>query len=266
MTSLAGRTERPPVGSAPPLVRAVCSLMEDIEMKKPARFRVVLAVVVGLLTAGLICSTFLVAEAPVVPASIEQAKTSAEKDAFRQRLLRDLEQYARTHATMNVPRTDGEFLRILAEGCKVKRGLEIGSSNGYSAIWIGMGLEKTGGKLVTVEIDRNRAQMCKENLKKAGLDKIVESVEGDALKVIPKLEGPFDFVFIDALKEDYKRYLDMVMRKMPVGGVIAAHNAIQSANSMRDYLDAVGTDPRFDTVILSTTMRDGFAITYNKAQ
>lgn len=219
-----------------------------------------------LLGTMLVFSTAAVAEAPVAPVSIQQAKTPVEKEAFRQKLLRELEEYASTHATGNVPRTDGQFLRILVEGCKVKRGLEIGSSNGYSAIWIGMGLERTGGKLLTIEIDRNRAQMCKENLKKAGLHKIVESIEGDALKVIPKLEGPFEFVFIDALKEDYKKYLDMVMPKIPVGGVIAAHNAIQMANSMKDYLDAVKTDPRFDTITVSTTMRDGLAITYKKAE
>lgn len=205
-------------------------------------------------------------KASAPPASIQQAKTPAEREAFRQKLLRELEQFAKTHPMWNVPPSDGQFLRVLVESCKVKRALEIGSSDGYSGIWIGMGLEQTGGKLITLEIDHNRAQMCKENMKKAGLEKVVTSIEGDALKLIPTLKGPFDFVFIDAWKPDYKKYLDMVMPKMSVGGVIAAHNAIQYASSMRDYLQAVKTDPRFDTVFLSTTMRDGFAITYKKAE
>jgi len=198
--------------------------------------------------------------------SIEEAKTPAEREVFRQTFLRELEEFARTRPMGNVPRSDGEFLRVLVEASRSKRALEIGSSNGYSAIWIGIGLEQTGGKLITIEIDHDRAQMCKENIKRAGLEKVVTSIEGDALKVVAKLEGPFDFVFIDANKPDYKRYLDMLMPKMPVGGVIAAHNAIEMASSMRDYLDAVRNDPRFDTVIVSTTMRDGFAITYKKAE
>jgi len=235
-------------------------------MNKPVWFLPVSIFALIILAATLICSFSSVARASSVPESIEKAKTPAEREAFRQKLLRDLEEYARTHSTWNVPRTDGQFLRILVEGCKIKRGLEIGSSNGYSTIWIGMGLEQTSGKLVTIEIDQGRAQQCKQNLKKAGLDKVVKSIEGDALKTIPKLGGPFDFVFIDAWKPDYKKYLDLVMPKMPVGGVIAAHNAITMASSMRDYLDAVKTDPRFDTVILSTTMRDGLAINYKKAE
>ncbi len=212
-------------------------------------------------------STFSAAsEKASVPASIQQAKTPAQREAFREKLLRELEQFAKTYPMWNVSPSDGQFLRILVESCKVKRGVEIGSSDGYSGIWIGMGLEQTGGKLITLEIDHDRAQMCKENIKKAGLEKVVTGMEGDALKLIPTLKGPFDFVFIDAWKPDYKKYLDMVMPKMPVGGVIAAHNAIKMATSMSDYIDAVKTDPRFDTVFLSTTMRDGFAITYKKAE
>jgi len=224
----------------------------------------VLAMIVFM--AFSVLSVSSASERASVPASIQQAKTPAEREAFRQKLLRELEEYAKTHATWNVPRTDGQFLRVLVESCKIKQALEIGSSNGYSGIWIGMGLEQTGGKLITIEIDHGRAQECKKNIKKAGLEKIVTSIEGDALKVIPTLKGPFGFVFIDAWKPDYKKYLDMIMPKMPVGGVIAAHNAIRMASSMSDYIDAVKTDPRFDTVFVSTTMRDGFAITYKKAE
>ncbi len=235
-------------------------------MRKTGEVAEVSVLLIILLAVVSVLSAAAASEKASVPASIQEAKTPAEREAFRQMFLRELEEYARTHPVWNVPPTDGQFLRVLVESCKSKRALEIGSSNGYSTVWIGMGLEQTGGELITLEIDHNRAQMCKENIRKAGLGKVVTSIEGDALKTIPTLKGPFDFVFIDAWKPDYKKYLDMVMTKMPVGGVIAAHNAIQSANSMRDYLDAVKTDPRFDTVIVSTTMRDGLAITYKKAE
>jgi len=163
---------------------------------------------------------------------------------------------------LNVPPSDGMFLKIMAEGTRAKRVLEIGSSNGYSALWMGQALEKTGGHLWTIEIDAGRAKECRENVKGAGLDKVVTSIEGDALQEIPKLEGPFDMVFIDAWKKDYKRYLDLVKDKVPAGGVIVAHNTIRSANDMGDYLDAVNNSPEFDSVTLSTTMQDGFTISY----
>jgi predicted O-methyltransferase YrrM len=111
---------------------------------------------------------------------------------------------------MNVSPSDGALLRILAASTRVHRALEIGTSNGYSGIWTALGLRENGGKLITVEIDARRAALARENFRRAGVGDTIELVEGDALKKVPELEGPFDLVFIDAWKGDYVRYLDMV--------------------------------------------------------
>ncbi len=147
----------------------------------------------------------------------------------------------------NVPRADGEFLHdfILEHG--YRRGLEIGTSNGYSAIWMGMALRKTGGKLTTVEIDRERASRARKNFARVGLEEVIELREGDALEIVPELEGPFDFVFIDAWKQDYIRYFRMTYPKVRAGGAILAHNVVSHHADMQDFLEVVENHPDLET-------------------
>jgi len=198
---------------------------------------------------------------------VGSAQEAKKDDKDRQEVLRKrealLERLAKmTRQRMNVPPTDGMFLKIMAESLKAKRVLEIGSSNGYSALWMGQGLEWTGGHLWTIEIDAGRAKECRENIKEAGLEKVVTSIEGDAFKEIPKLEGPFDMVFIDAWKEDYKKFFDLVYPKVTPGGMIIGHNTIESAKDMQDYLDAVNNNPDLDTVTVMTVPNRGITISF----
>ena len=172
--------------------------------------------------------------------------------------------YGQEHDMYNVPHSDGEFLRFLAASSGAQRALEIGSSNGLSAIWIGLGLKETGGKLITIEIDHDKAQAAKENIRKVGMQNIIEVIEGDAFKVIPDAEGTFDFVHLDAWKEDYKRFFDIFYPKVERGGVIAAHNAVLMASYMQDYLDAVKNDPELISVIAQTSS-DGFSVSFRKS-
>ena len=169
-----------------------------------------------------------------------------------------------TKQKVNLPPTDGMLLRILAETSGAKRALEIGSSNGYSALWIGQGLERNGGRMWTIEIDASRAKQCRENLKEASLDQVVTSIEGDAFNEIPKIEGTFDFVFIHAGKKDYKRFYDTVYPRVVPGGLIVAHDTIQFADDMKDFLEAVNNNPDLDTVTLSTTLEDGLTVSFKK--
>jgi predicted O-methyltransferase YrrM len=150
---------------------------------------------------------------------------------------------------MNVPRVDGEFLHDFIIERGYKRGLEIGTSNGYSAIWMGMALRKTGGKLVTLEIDKRRASLARKNFARVGFAELIELREGDALEIIPGLSGPFDFVFIDAWKPDYIRYFRMVFSKVRAGGAIFAHNVLSHGSEMREFLEAIEEHPDLETWI-----------------
>jgi predicted O-methyltransferase YrrM len=150
-----------------------------------------------------------------------------------------------------VSEEDGRFMRLMIASSGAKRALEIGGASGYSAIWIGMGLRATGGRLVTIEYDPVRAKELAGNIKRAGLSDIVQVVSGDAFEQIPKLPGTFDFVFLDAWKKDYKRFFDMVYPRLDTRGLFLAHNVVNKRNEMGDFLDAVLKHPSLWTTIVS---------------
>ena len=167
------------------------------------------------------------------------------------------------HGGMNVPAEDGRLLYDIILKKDYQRGLEIGTSNGYSALWLGLAFKQTGGRLITLEIESRRAREAKENFEHAGLDDIIDSRINDALKEIPGLEGEFDFVFIDAWKPDYMKYLELILPKMKRGGVITAHNVTSQGGSMRDFLDEIRQNPKLNTTI-DRTSRAGVSISYVK--
>jgi len=159
-----------------------------------------------------------------------------------------------------VSEEDGRFLRVMVASSGARHALEIGGANGYSAIWIGLGLRQTGGHLTSIEYDPARAKTAAENIRKAGLSDIVTVVLGDAFKEIPKLSGEFDFVFLDAWKRDYKRFLDMVFPRLQPHGLFLAHNVVNKKNEMTDFLTAIQSDPRMFTSIV-TPSGEGISIT-----
>jgi predicted O-methyltransferase YrrM len=156
---------------------------------------------------------------------------------------------------------DGRFLRLLAVSHRTQRALEIGAASGYSAIWIGMGLRETGGKLVTIEYDAPRARAAAANIKRAGLDEVVQVVSGDAFKEIPKVTGTFDFVFLDAWKPDYKKFFDLVLPRLDKGGLFLAHNVVNKRAEMQDFLTAIETHPSLVTAIVSPAS-EGISVSY----
>jgi len=165
------------------------------------------------------------------------------------------------HGGMNVPKADGRYLYDLIVKHRYRRGLEIGTSNGYSALWLGLAFKKNGGRLVTVEMERERGEEARENFMKAGLDGIIESVIDDALRAIPKIEGTFDFIFIDAWKTDYIKYFRLLRHRMRPGGVITAHNVSGQSRSMADFLEALTSDPGLETKIINTSS-EGISVSF----
>ncbi len=180
-------------------------------------------------------------------------------DEFRNTFIKEFQR-----SLLNTTPGDAMMLRILVESSTAKRGVEVGSADGYGAINMGIGFERTGGHLYTLEIDPDMVKKCRENLRKVGLENTVTCVEGDALKTLPALEGKFDFVFIDAIKSDYLKYLKLIEPKLQPGAVVVADNVIRYAEAMQDFLDYIQTSPDYDTVIIRASMEkgDGMSISY----
>jgi caffeoyl-CoA O-methyltransferase len=162
-----------------------------------------------------------------------------------------------------VSEEDGRFLRVLIGATNARQVLEIGAASGYSAIWIGMGLRQTGGKLTTIEFDPVRAREAAANVQRAGLSDVVRVVHGDAFQEIPKVPGTFDLVFLDAWKPDYKKFFDIVFPRVNPGGLFLAHNVINKKNEMLDFLAAIEKHPMTLTTTVSPG-HEGISMTYKK--
>jgi predicted O-methyltransferase YrrM len=160
-----------------------------------------------------------------------------------------------------VSEEDGRFLRVLVSTRAAKSVLEIGAASGYSGIWLGLGARETGGRVVAIEYDPQRAKEAAANVRKAGLDDVVRVVHGDAFKEIPKVSGTFDLVFLDAWKPDYKKFFDMVFPRLNPGGVFVAHNVVNKKSEMEPFLRTVLTHPQLFTTIVSPSS-EGMSVSY----
>jgi predicted O-methyltransferase YrrM len=160
-----------------------------------------------------------------------------------------------------VSEEDGRFLRVLVSTRGAKSILEIGAASGYSGIWLGLGARESGGRVVAIEFDPQRAKEAADNIRLAGLTDVVQVVHGDAFKEIPKLQGTFDLVFLDAWKPDYKKFFDMVFPRMNAGGIFAAHNVVNKKSEMEPFLRTVQTHPGLFTTIVSPS-GEGMSISY----
>ncbi len=186
------------------------------------------------------------------------------KDDAEKQILTVLDDMNRNsgRGMMSVPREDGRFLRLLAESVGAKHVVELGTSHGYSGIWFCLALRTTGGKLITHEIDAQRAATARENFKRAGLTDLVTLVEGDAHQEVTKLKGPIDLIFIDADKEGYADYLKKLLPLLRPGGLVVAHN-IDGRMADPGYIKAITTDPALDTSFLSAGSQ-GISVTLKK--
>jgi caffeoyl-CoA O-methyltransferase len=188
--------------------------------------------------------------------------TGASPDvlAARARLMAEMER----NLGIGMPRVDGQFLNLLVHVAAASRVLEIGTYRGYSALWLATGLEETGGRLVTVDIDPERVKEARANLARAQLSDRVTVVEGDGHRVARTVEGPFDLVFLDADKGAEMDYFGSLFPKLRPGGFLVLHNAISQREAMAPYLDAVQSHPKLISVVLSLSMRDGMSVSFRK--
>jgi len=170
---------------------------------------------------------------------------------------------------MNVSETDGKILYDLIIQNKYTRALEIGTSTGHSGIWIAWALSKTGGRLITVDIDEGRHREAVANFREAGLDAFIDARLADAHELVPALPGPFDFVFCDADKDWYKNYFVAVLPKLTVGGCFTAHNV--SARMRRggrgsgDFVEHVLSLPFLETTFAEGSWA-GLSVSYKRPE
>jgi caffeoyl-CoA O-methyltransferase len=164
---------------------------------------------------------------------------------------------------LNVPFGDGKILHDIIVENNYQSALEIGTSTGHSTIWIAWALSKTGGKLITVELDPNRQKTAIANLKKVGLSDYVDFRLGNAHQIVKEVEGPFDFVFSDADKDWYIQYFKDVHPKLKQGGRFTAHNVLQNISGIREYLEFVKNHPEYVTTV-DKSSSSGIAISLKK--
>jgi predicted O-methyltransferase YrrM len=190
------------------------------------------------------------------------ASTAFAEDAALDRKVRTfLEKNRGEWRDMNVPWVDGQILHDLVVKNRFRRALEIGTSTGHSSVWIAWALSKTGGRLVTIEIDPSRHAEALRNFEEAGVAALVDARLADAHALVKELPGPFDFVFSDADKGWYLQYFKDLEPKLEPGACFTAHNVLRSGGGGASlFLDYVKTLPRYRTSV-ETGSGEGISVT-----
>ncbi len=181
----------------------------------------------------------------VLRSNAQNLKSNPALDA---KVKKFLDSHAGHWYDMNIPSIDGQTLYDIIVKNHYKSALEIGTSTGHSGIWIAWALSKTGGKLITIEIDEERYKTALKNFKEAGLSDYIKAYRMDAHALVKKLKGPFDFVFSDADKAWYKNYFLDIDPKLKVGGCFTAHNVTERRPGRRRAFGSSGQDIFLDYI------------------
>ena len=171
-------------------------------------------------------------------------------DTTTQEILKDLEKTQKQF--WNISRTTAEFLYNMIVDSKSQSVIEVGTSNGYSGIWLGKALKKTGGKLTTIEFYDKRLNIAKENFEKCGVADIITTKKGDAATILEYLPDDYecDFAFIDANKAQYIKFFHLIAPHLKVGGYIACDNVISHATKVQTFLDDINANSDYENVVL----------------
>jgi predicted O-methyltransferase YrrM len=196
------------------------------------------------------------------------AQSLREDPALDAKVKKFLADNARQWYDMNIPSIDGQLLYDIIIKNNYKSALEIGTSTGHSGIWIAWALSKTGGKLITIEIDEARHKRALENFKRAGVLDYIDARLANAHELVRELKGPFDFVFSDADKDWYKNYFIDIDPKLKAGGCFTAHNVYDRGGrgygGQAEFLNHVKSLTNYQTTVNSEG--GGLSISYKKSQ
>ncbi len=168
-----------------------------------------------------------------------------------------------TPGMYNIPREAGHFLYILARLLNAKRALEIGTSSGYSGLWLAAALRETDGRLITVERDAAKVNLARKHFRRAGLAERIDVRMGDASRVLRKVRGPFDLVFFDASKHDQLEHLQMIFDAIRPGGAIVSDNALTHPEALAAYHSFVRTHPALESQLVP--IGNGFEVSWRVA-
>lgn len=191
------------------------------------------------------------------------AQNAIDQAAIDKKAQKFLDDHTGQWHDWNVPVEDGKVLYQLVLNHRFQNALEIGTSTGLSTIWIAWALSKTGGKLITLEVDPDRHRQALRNLKAAGLLDFVDARLGDAHELVKELSGPFDFVFSDADKFWYVQYFKDVDPKLKKGGCFTAHNVRENFSGIAEFMDYVNSRKDYETWI-DKTSSSGISISFKK--
>lgn len=169
-------------------------------------------------------------------------------DEITEKVLNELEKTQKEF--WNISRPTANFLNMLIKIHGSKNVLEVGTSNGYSGIWLAKALKETGGHLTTIEYYEKRLTPARENFEKCGVLDIITTLQGSATEVMTSLKGEFDFVFIDANKGEYIKYFEIMEPKLKSGGIIAADNITSHFEKVKPFVDAIQNDENYQAEIL----------------
>ena len=160
----------------------------------------------------------------------------------------DARETARPRRMLNITRDTGRLLWIVLRAARATRILEVGTSNAFSTIWLADAARAMGGHVTTLELDPDKIALARANLARAGLDGVVDIVEGRAADTLRTLPGPFDVVFLDADRASYLTYLELVVPKLRPGGLLIADNVTSHAQELEDFLRRVKSHPELFSV------------------
>ena len=172
----------------------------------------------------------------------------------------DARETSRTRQMLNITPDTGRLLWILAKVMGVSRILEIGTSNAFSTIWLADAVRASGGRVTTLEVDSAKIALARANLATAGLDGVVDIIEGRAMETLAQLPGPFDIVFLDADRNSYLAYLELVLPKLRAGGLLIADNAISHAGELQGFLARVKSHPQLFSVTVPSGNGEEIAV------
>jgi caffeoyl-CoA O-methyltransferase len=198
------------------------------------------------------------------------AQYAKENSVLDEKVKKFLEIHSSKWTDLNIPASDGKYIYDLIIQNNYKSAVEIGTSTGHSAIWMAWALSKTGGKLITIEIDEERYKKALANFKEAGLSEYIDARLADAHKLVPNLKGPFDFIFCDADKAWYKKYFVDISSEIRIGGCFVAHNVsnygrtrkTSRGGTTRDFFNYVKSLPNYETSV--NIQGGGMSISYKR--